>query len=227
MKRINPISVVVSLLLLAILTAYNPVAIRGDQAKKDDVIDILHYKIQAEINPDTHILSATTAVKFRTLKATQSAVFELNGSLKVSKVSIQDGRDLQFVQDTLDALNIRVDLGTQVPSGQETTLIFTYEGALTGPEGGVVANKRLAYIGTEGSYLTYASRWFPFHGYAADTATYEIALITPPDMAVAGFGPDGRESKPYVPTAAEPVKAAPPSDSKNAPAKSEPSKTEP
>src|SRR5262245_60435552 len=120
MKRIKPITAAGSILLIALLKAYYPDATRGDQAKKDDPIDVLHYKIQAEINPETHILSAETAVKFLTVKATQSAVFEMNGSLKVSKVTTEDGRDLQFIQDTLDALNIRVDLGAQAPAGQET-----------------------------------------------------------------------------------------------------------
>src|SRR5438552_2058338 len=142
-------------LLLAVLFIVNPVRARNDQPK-DDPIDVLHYKIEAELLPDAHILQGTAAVTFRTLKATQSAIFEMNGSLKISKVTAEDGRDLQFVQDTLQDLNVRVDLGSQVPAGQELTLKFKYEGSLVSPEGGVLPNKRLAYIGTEGSYLTYA-----------------------------------------------------------------------
>ena len=105
------------------------------------------------------------------------------------------------------------------------TLKFKYEGMLTSPEGGVLPNKRLAYIGTEGSYLTYASRWFPFHGYAADTATYEISFITPLDLTVAGFTTGERQSRVYEPPAAEPApKPALKTDQKAAPA---PSKAEP
>src|SRR6266436_6139404 len=98
-------------LLLAILIAVSTVTARNDQPK-DDPIDVLHYKIEAELLPDSHTLSATTAVTFRTNKSTQSAVFELNGSLRVTKVTTDDGRELQFVQDKIDALNVRVDLGT-------------------------------------------------------------------------------------------------------------------
>lgn len=201
-------------LLLAVLLTASYVVALPDQAK-DDALDIVHYKIEAEAIPDTHVLRGTAAVTFRLSKPSQSAIFEMNGSLKISKVTTADGRDLQFVQDTLDNLNVRIDLGAQVLAGQEMTLIFQYEGQLVSPQGGVLPNKRLAYIGPEGSYLTYASRWFPFHGYAADTATYEISLITPADLTVVGLSLEPVQTKPYVP---EPVKPSNPAT---------PDKTEP
>lgn len=58
------------------------------------------------------------------------------------------------------------------------------------PEGGPLATKRLAYVGPEGSYLMYASRWFPFHDYAADRATSDITLIVPTGIQVAGTSDD-------------------------------------
>ena len=58
------------------------------------------------------------------------------------------------------------------------------------PEGGPLATKRLAYVGPEGSYLMYASRWFPFHDYAADRATSDITLIVPTGLQVAGTSDD-------------------------------------
>src|SRR6266850_1269399 len=53
-----------------------------------------------------------------------------------------------------------------------------------------LATKRLAYVGPEGSYLMYASRWFPFHDYAADRATSDITLIVPTGLQVAGTSDD-------------------------------------
>jgi len=53
-------------------------------------------------------------------------------------------------------------------------------------EGGPLATKRLAYVGTEGSYLMYAARWFPFHDYAVDRATSDITIICPDGLQVAG-----------------------------------------
>ncbi|MBI4854496.1 MAG: tetratricopeptide repeat protein [Acidobacteria bacterium] len=188
-------------LVLAFFLVINNVIARDDQ----DILDILNYKIEAEIIPDTHTLKATTDVTFQVSKATQSVIFEMNGALKVSKITTVDSRELQFVQDSLDALNLRIDLGTQIPANQPFTLKFTYEGMLTSPQGGVLANKRLAYIGSEGSYLTYASRWFPFHGYASDIATYQISLIAPSDLTVVGLSTQPVESRAYVPPSLTPV----------------------
>ena len=85
---------------------------------------------------------------------------------------------------------MRVDLGQVVPANQPMTLRFRWSGALLSPEGGPLATKRLAYVGPEGSYLMYASRWFPFHDYAADRATSDITLIVPTGLQVAGTSDD-------------------------------------
>jgi Peptidase family M1 domain/Tetratricopeptide repeat len=187
--------------IVAVLCAHSSGALAGYQQPKDDPIDILHYKIEAQATPETHTLRAKTSVTFRATKTTQSAIFELNGSLKVSKVTTPEGRELPFVQDTLDALNVRIDLGNALTVGQEATLIFDYEGQLLTAQGGVLPNKRLAYLGPEGSYLTYSSRWFPFHGYATDTATYDISFIVPPELTVVGYSSEPVQPRPYVPPA--------------------------
>src|SRR5262249_20050840 len=79
------------------------------------------------------------------------------------------------------------DLGNVVPAKKEITLVFEYEGALESPQGGPVANARLAYVGDQGSYLFYAARWFPFHEYAADRATSAISVKVPKGVLVAGY----------------------------------------
>ena len=142
-------------------------------------IDITNYRIDAELTPGTNTLKATSAVTVRLLKSLRSAQFELNGSLRVSAVRGPDGKPLQFLQDTLDQYTVKVDLGQTIAAGQEITLTFDYAGQLTSAEGGPLPDKRLAYVGPEGSYLHYASRWFPFHGYGADRSTAEIRLTIP------------------------------------------------
>ena len=67
------------------------------------------------------------------------------------------------------------------------TLRIRWGGALISPEGGPLASKRLAYVGTEGSYLMYAARWFPFHDYMADRATSDITVIVPTGVQVGGI----------------------------------------
>jgi aminopeptidase N len=153
--------------------------------------DVTNYRIEAQLNPDEHTLRAGADITFVPQDATRSIVFELNGSLHVDSVE-KDGKALTgFVQDAVGAgalgPNVRIDLGQVVPANQPVTIRIRWSGALTSPEGGPLATKRLAYVGTEGSYLMYASRWFPFHDYAADRATADITIIVPTGMQVGGI----------------------------------------
>jgi aminopeptidase N len=156
--------------------------------------DVTNYRIEAELRPTEHLMRATGDVTFTPQDATRSVVFELNGSLKVDGVE-RNGRPVtNYVQDPvgLDQLgpNVRIDLGEVVQPGTPVTLRFRWSGALTSPEGGPLATKRLAYVGQEGSYLMYAGRWFPFHDYAADRATSDITVTVPAGFVVAGASDD-------------------------------------
>ena len=156
--------------------------------------DITNYRIEAQIIPDQHLLRAGADITFVPLDATRSVVFELNGSLHIESIE-KDGQALTgYVQDAVGvgALgpSVRVDLGSVLPANQPITLRVRWSGALISPEGGPLATKRLAYVGQEGSYLMYASRWFPFHDYAADRATSDITFIVPSGLQVAGTSDD-------------------------------------
>ncbi|MGZ9272958.1 MAG: M1 family metallopeptidase, partial [Candidatus Binatia bacterium] len=153
--------------------------------------DVTNYRIEAQLIPDQHMLRAGADITVIPQEATRSLVFELNGSLRVESID-RDGRPLTgFVQDAVGVgslgPSVRVDLGQVVPANQPLTLRFRWSGALLSPEGGPLATKRLAYVGPEGSYLMYASRWFPFHDYAADRATSDITVIVPTGMQVGGI----------------------------------------
>ncbi len=153
--------------------------------------DVTNYRIETQLNPDEHTLRAGADITFVPQEATRSIVFELNGSLKVDSVE-KDGKALTgFVQDAVGAgavgPNVRIDLGQVIPANQPATIRIRWSGALTSPEGGPLATKRLAYVGPEGSYLMYASRWFPFHDYAADRATSDITIIVPTGVTVGGI----------------------------------------
>jgi aminopeptidase N len=198
-KRLKNRMVIIALALTLGLAFAAPVPA---QTEEGPALDILRYKINAELLPDSHTLKAQTAVTFKALKQTQSAVFEMNGSLIISGVKGPDGKTaLQFIQDRVNDLNVKVNLGQLYPAGSEITLTFDYAGPLATPEGGPVPDRRLAYVGPEGSYLFYAARWFPFHGYAADRSASEISFTVPGNWLVAGHS-------------ASPVVAAPTKDNR-------------
>ncbi len=156
--------------------------------------DITNYRIEAQLIPDQHMLRAGADVTVIPQEATRSLVFELNGSLRVESIDLGGKPLTSFVQDAVGVgslgPSVRVDLGQVVPANQSLTLRFRWSGALLSPEGGPLATRRLAYVGPEGSYLMYASRWFPFHDYAADRATSDITLIVPTGLQVAGTSDD-------------------------------------
>src|SRR6185295_8360019 len=183
MKTFRPIFLQLFLLMSAVIlfaSAANAQQPAPQQAASR--FDITNYRIEAQLIPEQHTLRAGADITLTPLEATRSLVFELNGSLKVETID-RNGQAQTFVQDAVGVgslgPSVRVDLGQVVPANQSLTLRFRWSGALVSPEGGPLATKRLAYVGPEGSYLMYASRWFPFHDYAADRATADITLIVP------------------------------------------------
>jgi aminopeptidase N len=152
--------------------------------------DVTNYHIVAEVVPARQELVASADVTFTPLDNTRTFVFELNGSLKVESVEWNGVRLQNVVQDQagLETIgpHVRVDLGQVVAAGQPVTLRFRWAGPLITPEGGPLLTKRLAYVGSDISYLMYPARWFPFHDYAADRATSEITLTVPSGYEVAG-----------------------------------------
>ena len=127
--------------LLALLFALVPQAL--SQTEQTSAIDVTNYKITGELLPDSHVLKAQSIVTFKALKPTQSAVFEMNGSLTISSVKGPDGKAaLQFIQDRVNELNVKINLGQLYPVGSTITLTFDYAGPLATPEGGPIADTR-------------------------------------------------------------------------------------
>jgi len=195
MIRIKPIFPgIMAALAVALVSAVSARPQQPAPQQTASRFDVTNYRIEAQIIPDQHMLRAGADVTFIPLDATRSVIFELNGSLHVEGIE-KDGKALTgFVQDAVGvgALgpSVRIDLGEVLPANKPITLRIRWSGALISPEGGPLATKRLAYVGPEGSYLMYASRWFPFHDYAADRATSDITLVVPAGLQVAGTSDD-------------------------------------
>jgi tetratricopeptide (TPR) repeat protein len=209
------------LMTLAFALAMSGSVFRAGAQKGATDIDVQHYKIDAELIPASQLLKARAEVRFVPQSETRSVIFEMNGSLTISRIMRVDesatttpgaatpgaraqspkpappkAKDptaqptpdgLQFIQDNRENMNVRIDLGAVVPAKQPLTLAFEYEGALESPQGGPISNARLAHVGDQGSYLFYAARWFPFHEYVADRATYAINVKVPKGVLVAGY----------------------------------------
>jgi tetratricopeptide (TPR) repeat protein len=161
---------------------------RASLAAERPLIDVTGYVIDAELDPATHKLSATTKVTFTARQPADAAVFELHGALMVTKVTDETGQLLNGERGA--NATVRVTPSQPLTPGQSYTWTFTYAGAITTADGGPVEGLKLVSIGDPVSYLLYAGRWFPLSvgGYQTDRFIAEIHMHVPGGYTVIGSG---------------------------------------
>ena len=173
---------------LALLIATGVIA-PGACAADRVPIKITAYNIDAELKPDTHILTCVTRVTFTDLDSVQTAVFDLHGALKVDKVT--DSKNVSLSGERGAEASLRITPAQPLIKGQTYMWTFYYSGALESDAGGPVDGLKLAYVGDPTSYLLYAGRWFPMVGYTTDRFTADIHVKVPTGYTVIGSGAQG------------------------------------
>ena len=151
-------------------------------------IDVDHYTIDAEINLKAQSITAKAAVKFVPLDdRAQFATFELNGALNVSKVTGEKGQPVSFSRSNQDN-TVRLTFDPPLPKGQAATLVFSYDGHLTGTEESPVYGIKFASIQPDHAFLLYPARWFPVSGYSTDRFSADVNLTVPADARAIASG---------------------------------------
>jgi len=145
------------------------------------------YRIQADLNPHLHTITARATVKFTALQDLSVAVFELHNDLRVTKVLDEKNQPLTPERVTQDS-TVRVPLPAGLAKDASTTLTFEYEGDLENADNSPVPGLKLAYIGDDTSYLLYAGRWFPVSGFGLNRFTSTISITLPAHMIAIGSG---------------------------------------
>jgi tetratricopeptide (TPR) repeat protein len=145
------------------------------------------YQIQVELTPHLHQMSAKAKVKFTALSDLNTAVFELNNGLRVTRVLDDQNQPLSAERVTQD-FTVRVPLPAGLSKNQSTTLTFEYEGEIESADDSPVPGLKLASIGDDTSYLLYAGRWFPVSGYGINRFTSNISVTVPAHMVAIGSG---------------------------------------
>jgi tetratricopeptide (TPR) repeat protein len=168
-------------LLLVVLFAIPSRAADKARLRVDD------YRIEAELQPHLHQITARAKVKFTALQDLSVAVFELHNDLRVTKVTDEKNQALSAERVTQDS-TVRVPLPAGLAKDASTTLTFEYEGQLESGDNSPVPGLKLAYIGDDTSYLFYAGRWFPVSGYGLNRFTSTISVTVPAHMLVVGSG---------------------------------------
>jgi tetratricopeptide (TPR) repeat protein len=167
--------------LLLAFTAMPAQAAEKARLRVDD------YKIEAELTPHLHQISARATVKFTALQDLSVAVFELHNALRVTRVLDEKNQPLSAERVTQDS-TIRVPLPAGLSKDASMTLTFEYEGVLETADDSPVPGLKLAYIGDDTSYLLYAGRWFPVSGYGMNRFTANISVTIPAHMMAIGSG---------------------------------------
>jgi aminopeptidase N len=170
-------------LLILLLVAWPSSSWAAEKAR----LRVDDYKIEAELSPHVHQISARVKVKFTALQDLSIATFELHNALRVTKVLDANNQPLSAERVTQDS-TIRVPLSSGLAKDASTTLTFEYEGQLETVDESPVPGLKLAYVGDDTSYLLYAGRWFPVTGYGFNRFTSTISVTVPAHMVAIGSG---------------------------------------
>jgi len=170
-------------LLILLLVAWPSSSWAAEKAR----LRVDDYKIEAELTPHIHQISARVKVKFTALQDLSVATFELHNALRVTKVLDANNQPLSAERVTQDS-TIRVPLPSGLAKDASTTLTFEYEGQLETVDESPVPGLKLAYVGDDTSYLLYAGRWFPVTGYGFNRFTSTISVTVPAHMVAIGSG---------------------------------------
>jgi hypothetical protein len=152
-------------------------------------LHVTGYVINAELDPATHHLTATTVVSFTAPPNLDIVTFGFHPALRITKITDDSGKLLDG-ERTADG-SVRVTPPASFAEGQTAHWTFTYDGIITGNEDGPIEGLKLAAIQEPISYLLYASRWFPSSGYLTDRFTAEMHIRVPQGMRVFASGSTG------------------------------------
>jgi hypothetical protein len=179
---------------LACLAA--PAALFAQEQRKSS-IDVDHYKIDAVIDVDRQALLANATVTFIPLDAgSNSATFELNNALSVSKAVDEQGRNLEVNRSAQD-FTVKVFFPEPLAKSKPVSVKFTYEGRLTGQEESPISGIQFGVIGKDAIWLLYPARWFPISGYTTDRYTMDLTVTVPSGYRVLSSGIDSAQGDAY------------------------------
>jgi hypothetical protein len=176
-----------SLVVLGLAAAQPALAAEKTRLRADD------YKIDVELLPQTHKLTARAVVKVTALEDLNVATFQLNNALRITKLTDANNKPLTPERKTQDS-TVRFALNSSIAKNTSTTFNFEYEGTLETADDSPVEGLKLAYVGPDTSYLLYAGLWFPVEGYGVNRFTSTISVTVPAHMIAIGSGKEPSSS---------------------------------
>ncbi|HYP05305.1 MAG TPA: M1 family aminopeptidase [Bryobacteraceae bacterium] len=141
-------------------------------------VDVQHYVVEADINPDNQSVTANVQVRFIPQDATSSVSFELNNAMNVSRIVDGTGRQIPASRSQQD-FRVTLNFPEALQKGQPAQVTFTYDGKLTGQEESPVYGIKFASIQKDHAFLMYPARWFPVNDYTVDRYTADFKITAP------------------------------------------------
>jgi len=170
-----------TVIFLTLATTMPALAVEKARFRTDD------YKIDVELLPQTHKLTARATVKVTALDNVNAVTFQLNNGLRITKLTDVNNKSLTPERNTQDS-TVRFELASDLAKDASTVFNFEYEGTLESADDSPVQGVKLAYIGPDTSYLLYSGLWFPIAGYGVNRFTSTISVTVPAHMVVIGSG---------------------------------------
>ena len=170
-----------TIIFLTLATTMPALAVEKARFRTDD------YKIDVELLPQTHKLTARATVKVTALDNVNAVTFQLNNGLRITKLTDVNNKSLTPERNTQDS-TVRFELASDLAKDASTVFNFEYEGTLESADDSPVQGVKLAYIGPDTSYLLYSGLWFPIAGYGVNRFTSTISVTVPAHMVVIGSG---------------------------------------
>ncbi len=153
-------------------------------------VDVADCSVQVELTPDSHELKAVATITFRPLEATDVVVFDLSENMSVQKILNAEGVELEFGQDEAGPGQLSVRFSKPLEPGTSQTIKVQYTGGFDRDKFSrlYTRDESSAYIGMEGSYLMYSSKWFPVSKFLVDRSTSTVEITVPLGMVAIGPG---------------------------------------
>lgn len=153
-------------------------------------IDIINYKIEADITPDAHEIKTAAIIDFKVLEATDRVVFELSDNLSVQKVLNSEGIELEFGQNEIGPGYLSVRFSRELSRDSEIKIRIESQGGFDRDRFSrlYTRDESSAYIGIEGTYLMHPAKWLPINRFLSDRATGTLEVTVPLGMTVIGPG---------------------------------------
>jgi tetratricopeptide (TPR) repeat protein len=180
--------------LIACLVISGAMSAGYSQSRKSAVsgaqIEMRDYRLEVTLIPDSHQIKAAATLVFMPLESTDHVVFELSENLSVRKVLNSEGTELMFIQDERGASFLNIHFDKPLASGTDVTIRIEYEGGFDRDRYSRIyaRDEGSAYIGMEGTYLMYSSKWIPISRFLVDRATQTLEVTVPLGITVIGSG---------------------------------------